>query len=155
MKEVLFLFGCSVLALFSMLFVVNEFYNDRVVGRCSLLAVAFASLTFLVNRAFGASYADINPQVVLMVIGMAVFMGWHYLRFYWRIVGWQVDGKSSNDIQQTVQFNTYADICRHRGSRDITVRLCRNPAHEASNTGIAICAEQVCPDMGKVADGRS
>lgn len=155
MREILFLVGCAVLGVVSFLLVINKVYNDRVVGRLSLLTVSFASFTFIANRAMGESYAHIGPQVVMIVCGMAAFMAWHYLRFYWRIVGWQREGKSSNDIQQTVQFNTYADICRHRGSRDITVRLCRNPAHEAANTGIAICHEKVCPDMGKVADGRS
>lgn len=155
MKQAVFLGGCTVLAVVPFLFVLNKVYNDRVVGRFSLLGISFAACTFLFNRVNGVSYEDIQPQTVMLVVSAAVFMGWHYLRFYWRIVGWQRQGKSSNDIQQTVQFNTYADICRHRGSRDITVRLCRNPAHEAANTGIAICHEKVCPDMGKVADGRS
>lgn len=155
MKQAVFLGGCTVLAVVPFLFVLNKVYNDRVVGRLALLGISFAAWTFIFNSINGVSYADIPPQFVMLVVSAAVFMAWHYLRFYWRIVGWQRQGKSSNDIQQTVQFNTYADICRHRGSRDITVRLCRNPAHEAANTGIAICAEKVCPDMGKVADGRS
>lgn len=150
MKAAIFLSSCAVLAVFSFLFVINKVYHDRVVGRFSLLCISFVSLTFLFE-----AKSEVSPQVVALVFGMAVFMAWHYLRFYWRVVGWQREGQSSNDIQQTVQFNTYADICRHRGSRDITIRLCRNPSHEAANTGIAVCAEKVCPDMGKVADGRS
>lgn len=51
-----------------------------------------------------------------------------------------------NDVQQTVQFNTFRMICKHTllaGEH----RLCRHPDHEAANTGIAKCAEQVCPIM--------
>ena len=51
----------------------------------------------------------------------------------------------ANDIQHQVQFVTFRDICTFSGSKELSVRLCRHPKHEAANTGIATCEETVCP----------
>lgn len=53
---------------------------------------------------------------------------------------------SANDIQQEVQFDTFRAICRFRVNGG-QYKLCRNSSHEAANTGIAICDEQLCPFM--------
>lgn len=146
MKQVLFLMACAMLAVFPLAFVFSKAYNDRVLGRLALLGISFAAWTYLIEFAMGLRYNAL-PQTVMIFWCVAVYLGWHYIRFYLRTIRMQRGGESANDIQQTVQFFTYADICKHRGSKEITVRLCRNPAHEASNTGLAVCAEQVCPDM--------
>lgn len=151
MKQVLFLVACALLAVLPLAFVFSKAYNDRVVGRLALLGVSFAAWTYLIDFAMGARYNAL-PQTVMLFWCVALYLGWHYLRFYWRMIRMQKDGKSANDVQQTVQFFTYADICKHRGSKEIMVHLCRNPAHEASNTGLAVCAEQVCPDMKRKAE---
>ena len=57
---------------------------------------------------------------------------------------------SANDIQQTTTFSTFRMICNFTLKAG-QHRLCRHPKHEAANTGIAKCEEQVCPFMlGKV-----
>lgn len=59
----------------------------------------------------------------------------------------------ANDSQQTVIFSTYREICRDRVVAGETI-LCRNKAHEAANTGIAKCTEQLCPVMmGRILKG--
>ena len=50
----------------------------------------------------------------------------------------------ANDVQHTVVFSTFAEVCRFRTKQGIYV-LCRNGAHEASGTGVAACAEELCP----------
>ena len=52
----------------------------------------------------------------------------------------------ANDIQHTVIFSTFAEICRYRSRQGIYV-ICRNGAHAASGTGVAQCAEELCPLM--------
>ena len=52
----------------------------------------------------------------------------------------------ANDVQQEVQFDTFRAICRFQ-IRQGEYILCRNPSHEAANTGIAKCDEQLCPFM--------
>lgn len=54
-----------------------------------------------------------------------------------------------NGIRREVQFKTFADICKHSGSKELTIRLCRHPEHAAAGTGIAKCDESVCPEMIK------
>lgn len=54
-----------------------------------------------------------------------------------------------NGVKRIVQFDTFADICRHAGPKDFTVRLCRHPEHPASGTGIAKCDAEACPEMRK------
>ncbi len=58
-----------------------------------------------------------------------------------------------NGHRREVQFQTFADICRYGGSRELTVRLCRHPEHAAAGTGIAKCDESVCPEMIKACRG--
>jgi hypothetical protein len=53
---------------------------------------------------------------------------------------------SANDMQQEVQFDTFRAICRFKMEQG-QFNLCRNPAHEAANTGIAKCEEYHCPFM--------
>lgn len=52
----------------------------------------------------------------------------------------------ANDIQQTVKFSTFREICTFRVPQ-VQVRLCRHPKHDAANTGTAACDEQLCPIM--------
>ena len=52
----------------------------------------------------------------------------------------------ANDVQHTVVFSTFAEICRYRSKQGIYM-ICRNGAHEASGTGIAQCDEELCPLM--------
>lgn len=52
----------------------------------------------------------------------------------------------ANDIQQVVRFETFAEICTYN-SRQGEFRLCKNPDHEAANTGIAKCNDELCPLM--------
>ena len=59
--------------------------------------------------------------------------------------------RAMNDSQQTVIFSTFRDICRYATSKDFAVRFCRNPKHEAANTGVATCNEGQCP----LAQGKS
>jgi hypothetical protein len=53
---------------------------------------------------------------------------------------------TANDVQQEVIFSTFRSICRFKVEQG-QFNLCRNPAHEAANSGIAKCDEQVCPFM--------
>ena len=53
---------------------------------------------------------------------------------------------ASNDRQQVVIFSTFRDICEFKLSQGI-YRLCRHPAHEAANTGLAKCEEGLCPKL--------
>lgn len=58
---------------------------------------------------------------------------------------------SANDVQQTVQFETYRAICRFTLKAG-QFRLCKHHQHEAANTGMAKCDEKLCPVMlGKTA----
>jgi len=52
--------------------------------------------------------------------------------------------RSANDVQQEVQFVTFRSICTYSVEAGVH-RLCRHPKHEAANTGIATCDEQLCP----------
>lgn len=52
----------------------------------------------------------------------------------------------ANDIQTVVHFPSFAAICKWRVP-GVAMRLCRNPQHEASNTGVAECNEEKCPFM--------
>lgn len=144
MKETVFLVSCAILAVVPVALVAHRVYHDRILGRAALLGIAFAAWTYLIEAIIGTRY-NLLPQTALMFGCVAAFFCWHYIRFHLRVLGWRREGRSANDIQHTVQFNTFAEICEHRGSRDITVRLCRNPQHEAANTGVAVCAEPVCP----------
>ena len=56
----------------------------------------------------------------------------------------------ANDIQHQVQFVTFRDICSFSGSKELAIRLCRNPKHEAANTGIATCEETLCPLLREI-----
>ena len=71
-------------------------------------------------------------------------------RRFWQGVS---NGQESamNDPQQTVIFSTLQDICQYATSKDFAVRFCRNPKHEAANTGVATCNEGQCP----LAQGKS
>lgn len=51
---------------------------------------------------------------------------------------------SANDMQQEVIFPTFRSVCRYALEAG-EHRLCRHPLHEAANTGIAPCAEEICP----------
>lgn len=51
----------------------------------------------------------------------------------------------ANDHQEQVQFVTFRDMCSFSGSKELAIRLCRHPKHEAANTGVATCEETVCP----------
>ena len=145
MKEAIFLISCTILALVPLLFVVNKVYQDGVLGRMALLAISFSSWTYLIEKALGVEY-NVLPQTAFFFGSTAVFLCWHLWRFHRRVLGLKKYRKIvANDIQQTVQFPTFASVCPDRGSEEITVRLCRNPKHEAANTGIAVCEEQVCP----------
>lgn len=144
MKQAIFLASCLLIAVLPWCFILNKSYRQRVVGHAALIGMSFAASTYLIEFVIGTRYI-VLPQTVAIFAAFALFLAWHYWLFYWRVVGWQREGKSANDIQNTVEFETFADICEHRGSKDIIVRLCRNPGHEAANTGIAVCAEKVCP----------
>ena len=52
----------------------------------------------------------------------------------------------ANDVQHTVVFSTFAEVCKFRTKQGIYV-LCRNGAHEAAGTGVASCNEEQCPLM--------
>lgn len=53
---------------------------------------------------------------------------------------------AANDIQQVVIFSTFREICSFRLTAG-EHRLCRHEKHEAANTGIAPCNEQLCPSL--------
>ena len=53
--------------------------------------------------------------------------------------------RAMNDMQQTVIFSTFREICRFATSKEFAVRFCRHPKHEAANTGMATCNEGQCP----------
>lgn len=52
----------------------------------------------------------------------------------------------ANDVQQTVRFSTFREICRHQVNAG-QHRLCRHQSHDAANTGVAKCTEELCPIM--------
>lgn len=54
--------------------------------------------------------------------------------------------RSANDVQQEVQFETFRQICAYKVEAG-EHRICRHPQHEAANTGIAPCDENLCPFM--------
>lgn len=56
----------------------------------------------------------------------------------------------ANDIQHQVQFVTFRDICTFSGSKELAIRLCKHPKHEAANTGIATCDELLCPLLREI-----
>lgn len=144
MKQALFLISCIAIAVLPWCFILNNAYKQRIVGHIALAGMSFAACMYLIEFVLGTRY-NVLPQTAAMFSALAMFLGWHYWRFYWSIVEAQREGASANDVQNTVEFSTFADICEHRGSKDIVVRLCRNTSHEAANTGIAVCAEKVCP----------
>ena len=52
---------------------------------------------------------------------------------------------SANDVQRHVQFDTFAEICEFRYTNGSMNAHCKHKDHEAAGTGVAICAEVVCP----------
>lgn len=51
-----------------------------------------------------------------------------------------------NGAAKTVEFITFAEICRfHYSPKDSLMSLCKNPKHEAAQSGIAPCQRAVCP----------
>ena len=145
MKEFIFLASCVILATVPLLFVVNKVYQDGILGRVALLAISFSSWTYLIEKALGAQY-NVLPQTAFFFASVAVFLCWHLIRFHIRVLKIaKMEERAANDGQQQVVFKTLAGICPHRGSKEITVRLCRNDEHAAADTGVAVCAESVCP----------
>ena len=52
----------------------------------------------------------------------------------------------ANGASKTVEFITFAEICRfHYSPKDSLMSLCKNPKHEAAQSGIAPCQRAVCP----------
>lgn len=146
MKEAIFLISCSILAALPLLFVVNKVYQDGVLGRMGLLGISFSAWTYLIEKFLVGTHYDVLPQTAAFFAFVALFLSWHLFRFHSRVLKIaRAEKRASNDGQQQVIFQTLADVCTHRGSKEITVRLCRSPDHEAANTGVSICAEPVCP----------
>lgn len=149
MKEIIFLTSCAVLFVVPLIFVWHKVYEDGILGRLALLAMSFASATYLIEKALGVNY-NVLPQTSAFFLATAIFISWHLWKFHRRVLGIKKYKRIvANDIQQIVQFQTFASVCPDRGSEEITVRLCRNPGHEAANTGIAVCDEQVCPKINE------
>lgn len=146
MKQVIFLTSCAILTFVPLLFVINRVYQDGIFGRLGLLGISFASSTYLIEKVLVGTRYDVLPQTAAFFAFVAVFLCWHLFRFHVRVLRIsRQEERAANDGQQQVIFKTLADVCSHRGSREITVRLCRSPEHEAANTGVAVCAEPVCP----------
>lgn len=146
MKQAIFLISCSILTVVPLLFVWNRVYQDGILGRVGLLGISFASSTYLIEKVLVGTRYDVLPQTAAFFAFVAVFLCWHLFRFHARVLRISRAEKiAANDGQQQVIFKTLAAVCSYRGSREITVRLCRSPDHEAANTGVAVCAESVCP----------
>ena len=65
-------------------------YEDGLIGRAGLAAMAVSSLVMLVQIAHGERYV-LMPETQLIVIGAAVFM----LRHAYRFVRWRISGEGS------------------------------------------------------------
>ena len=59
---------------------------------------------------------------------------------------------TANDSQQVVIFSTFREICAYRLTQG-QYRLCKHPKHEAANTGVAKCEEQLCPALAAALRG--
>lgn len=93
MKETVFLFACLVLGVVPVLFVLNKVYEDGVVGRAFLLAIAFFAWTFLIERFNGVRY-DVLPQTAGFAVAVAGFLCWHLWRFHRRVLKRRAEGKA-------------------------------------------------------------
>ena len=146
MKQVIFLSSCAILAVVPLLFVANKVYQDGVLGRIGLLGISFSAWTYIIEKVLVGTRYDVLPQTAFFFASVSAFLCWHLFRFHYRVLKIaRAEKRASNDGQQQVIFKTLAAVCSNRGSKEISVRLCRSPDHEAANTGIAICAETVCP----------
>ena len=81
----IFLASCAVLCLVPVLFVLNDVYEDGLVGRVGLLGISFSAATFILEWANGEEY-QMLPQTVFMVAMFAWFLCWHLFRFHTRVM---------------------------------------------------------------------
>ena len=86
MNHYIFLVSCAILFLIPVLFVMNDVYDDGLIGRVFLLGISFASATFLMEFAAGDSEYVILPQTVFLVASFAGFLCWHLFRFHRRVL---------------------------------------------------------------------
>jgi hypothetical protein len=85
MSQAIFLVACAVLFVVPLVFVVNDVYEDGILGRGSLLAISFASGIYLGEQVFGPGYY-MPPLGVVLVSAFAVFLVWHLFRFHRRVL---------------------------------------------------------------------
>ncbi len=80
----IFLVACAILFVVPVYFVLNDVYEDGLVGRVGLLGISFAAATFILEWANGEDY-QLLPQTVFMTCMFAWFLCWHLVRFHLRI----------------------------------------------------------------------
>lgn len=96
--EILFYLACLVLIVVPIWFIRHKVYDDGVLGRCALALIAIcafavlgqAGVTYFDAWQAGTGYAAAGYHVELeeawLVVGFAVFITWHLVRFHRRVV---------------------------------------------------------------------
>ena len=83
--NLIFLVACAVLFVVPVYFVLNDVYEDGLIGRIGLLGISFAAATFILEWANGEQY-ELLPQTIFMTVMFAVFLVWHLTRFHLRVL---------------------------------------------------------------------
>ena len=78
----IFLVMCAVVVIVPAVLIFHDDYHDGLVGRVSLVGIAFAGAVMFANHAENPAL-HIQRETRLMVASVAVFLIWHIYRF-WR-----------------------------------------------------------------------
>ena len=79
------MFGASAsVCVVPLAFMFHDDYDDRLIGRIGLAVISFAGFVFSVRLLTGKVGA-MWPETAALIIGVAVYLGWHYTRFVLRM----------------------------------------------------------------------
>ena len=93
----IFLLACVVLFVVPVYFVLNDVYEDGLVGRVGLLGISFSAATFILEWANGEQYT-LLPQTVFMTCMFAWFLVWHLCRFHLRVMRKQKENETKPEL---------------------------------------------------------
>lgn len=65
-------------------FMFHDDYDDRLIGRIGLAIISFAGFVFTVRLVTGR-ITFLWPETQALLIGSALYLGWHYARFVLRM----------------------------------------------------------------------
>lgn len=81
--DLVFMALCGALTVVPLALVFTPAYDDGVIGRVGLLLVSFMSASIVMEMFEGVEY-DPLPQTTYMLLGFAIYLTWHTVKFYRR-----------------------------------------------------------------------